>query len=345
MQIIKVGLIGYGYAGRTFHAPILTSVPGMVLHAVVSSQPETVYAEWPAALVYENTEALLRNPEIDLVVIASPNHTHYSLAHAALTAGKHTVVDKPFVIQSSEARQLIALANTQRRLLSVYHNRRWDGDFLTVQALLADALLGKVVNIESRFDRFRPQTRQRWRESTLPGCGLLYDLGPHLIDQALLLAGPPQAVFAELARQRDQAQGTDFFQLVLYYEQLRIQLTAGCLVKTPTPRFVIHGTQGSYIKYGLDRQEDMLKEGHTPLSPGWGCDISAGFINTEYQGHTQHREIENQPGCYEAYYHGIAKAIRENMPPPVLASAGLATIELIEAAIHSAQEKRLIPLG
>lgn len=345
MQIIKVGLIGYGLAGSTFHAPILTSVPGMVLHAVASSRPEAVHADWPDALVYENAEALLMNPDIDLVVIASPNQTHYALAHAALTAGKHTVVDKPFVIQSEEARQLITLADKQRRLLSVYHNRRWDGDFLTVQALLAENTLGRLVNIESRFDRFRPQIRQRWRESALPGSGLLYDLGPHLIDQALMLAGPPQAVFAELAMQRDQAQSSDFFQLVLYYEKLRIQLSAGCLVKTPTPRFVIHGTQGSYIKYGLDGQEDMLKEGNTPLSPGWGMDINAGFLNTDYNGETQQREIENQPGCYEAYYHGMAQAIRENMPPPVLAAAGLATIELIEAATQSAQEKRLIQLG
>jgi scyllo-inositol 2-dehydrogenase (NADP+) len=342
VHIIKVGLIGYGYAGSTFHAPILTSVPGMVLHAVASTQPEAVYADWPDALVYEEASALFSNPEIDLIVIASPNHTHFSLAQAALKAGKHTVVDKPFVIQSDEARQLIRLATQQRRLLSVYHNRRWDGDFLTVQALLKSQRLGRIVNIESRFDRFRPQVRQRWRESALAGSGLLYDIGPHLIDQALLLAGPPHAVFAEFAWQREHTQSIDFFQLVLYYEHLRIQLSAGCLVKTPTPRFILHGTQGSYVKYGLDAQEAMLKNGTTPLSPGWGMDVNAGFLNLDSEAA---QEIDNQPGCYEAYYHGIAQAIYHNTPPPVLPSAGLATIELIEAALQSGQEKRLIQLG
>lgn len=345
MQIIKVGLIGYGFSGRTFHAPVLNSVPGMVLHAVASSRPIEVQADWPHALIYAEPADLLANPDIDLIVIASPNQTHYPLAHAALTAGKHTIVDKPFVLHSTEARQLIAFANQQHRLLSVYHNRRWDSDFLTIQALLAQNTLGRIVNIESRFDRFRPQVCLRWRESALPGSGLLYDLAPHLIDQALLLAGPPQALFAEIALQRDQAVTPDFFQLTLYYEQLRIQLSAGCLVNTPTPRFIIHGTQGSYTKYGLDPQEDMLKEGETPLSPGWGVDMNAGFIHTTQDNESHHQEIENLPGCYEAYYHGIAYAIAHRTPPPVLATAGLDTIKLIEAALQSAQEKRLISVA
>lgn len=341
MQIIKVGLIGYGYAGATFHAPMINSVPEMILYAVSSSQADKVKQDWPDALIYPTPEALLQDPDVDLIVIASPNQTHYPLAKMALFNGKHTVIDKPFTVTSQEAQALIDLAQAQNRLLSVYHNRRWDSDFLTLQQLINQGILGRIVNIESRFDRFRPTPKIRWRESSDIGAGLLYDLGPHLIDQALVLMGMPQAIFAETTVQRENGQSIDFFQLIFYYEQCRISLSAGCLVKTPTPRFVVHGTQGSYTKYGLDPQEAMLKEGYTPLSPGWGADVNSGFIQLN-DGKETHQEVENLPGCYEAYYHGIAHSIRHHIAPPVLASDALHTIQLIEHALQSAREQRLV---
>lgn len=344
VRTIKAGLIGYGLAGEIFHAPILTSVPGVELYAIASRQTDKVRAHWPAARIYSDSVALLADPQVELAVIATPNQTHYPLALAALRANKHVVIDKPFTTNSIEAQELIVLAHARSRLLSVYHNRRWDGDFLTVQRLLAENRLGRIVSFESRFDRFRPIPKQHWREENIPGSGLLFDIGPHLIDQALVLFGQPQALCAELARQRDKAQAVDFFQLVLHYAHLRVQLSASQLVKTAAPRFILHGTHGSYIKYGLDPQEDMLKEGETPLSPQWGIDFSAGFLNIEQDGYTAQQEITNLPGCYEAYYHGIAQALRENTPPPVSAEAGLAAITLIETALQSAAEKRVIRL-
>lgn len=341
MKIMKVGLIGYGYAGATFHAPIINSVPEMKLYAISSSQTDKVEQDWPDALVYATPEALLQDPDVDLIVIATPNQTHYPLAKMALFNGKHTVIDKPFTVTHQEAQALIDLAQAQNRLLSVYHNRRWDGDFLTLQKLINDNTLGRIVNIESRFDRFRPTPQVRWRESNEVGAGLLYDLSPHLIDQALVLMGMPQAIFAETAIQRENGQSIDFFQLIFYYEQCRISLSAGCLVKTPTPRFVVHGTQGSYTKYGIDPQEAMLKEGYTPLSPGWGSDVNSGFIQLD-AGQEPHQEVENLPGCYEAYYHGIAHAIRHHIAPPVLAKDALTTIQLIELSVQSAQKKKII---
>lgn len=341
MNMIKVGLIGYGYAGATFHAPVLTSVPDMMLYGINTSQPDKVRQHWPDALIYSTSGALVKDPAIDLIVIASPNQTHYSLAKQALLNGKHVVIDKPFTVTSSEAQALIDLAEQQKCILSVYHNRRWDGDFLTLQKLINEQTLGHIVNIESRFDRFRPTPKNRWRESNEMGSGLLYDLGPHLIDQALVLAGLPKAIFAETAIQRENGQNIDFFQIIFYYDKLRISLSAGCLVKTPTLRFIVHGTRGSYIKYGLDPQETMLKKGYTPLSPEWGMDISSGFIQLENDEET-HQEIENLPGCYEAYYHGIADAIRHHTSPPVLAKEAFNTVLLIELALQSVEEKRVI---
>ncbi|MBI3228670.1 MAG: oxidoreductase, partial [Burkholderiales bacterium] len=276
-------MIGFGLAGSSFHAPVIAAVPGLQLAAVASSQEKLVHSSWPTVRVVSEARQLIEDDSLDLIVIAAPNAVHFELAQAALLAGKHVVVDKPFTVHSSEALELIACANKVNKLLSVYHNRRWDGDFLTLQQLLQEKRLGRITSLESRIDRFRPQVRERWREQAVPGAGLLYDLGPHLIDQALCLFGMPQHIYADLALQRDNAQVVDYLHLVLYYtiddEEIRVVLHAGSLTAAPTPRFALHGDVGSFTKFGMDPQEDALRAGGKPGSPHWGVSAKAGTLH------------------------------------------------------------------
>lgn len=338
---IHVGLIGYGFAGQVFHAPVIQSVPGLRLVTVASSKPEKVKSDWPDLWVSESIEEVIYHPELDLVVIATPNQTHFDLAKRALEAGKHVVVDKPFTIQASEARALTSLAAEQGKVLSVYQNRRWDGDFLTVQRILQAGTLGEVVYFESHFDRYRPEVRDRWREQAGPGSGLWYDLGPHLADQALLLFGPPVAVYADMALQRDHAQTTDYFHVVLRYARLRVVLHASALVVGGSPRFAMHGTQGSFIKYGLDPQEEALKQGLRPGSSGWGHDPIEGQL---YLPNQAPQPIPGERGDYSQFYAGVRDAILQKGPNPVRPEQAVRLMEVLEAAIKSATERREIPL-
>lgn len=338
---IHVALIGYGFAGQVFHAPVIRGVPGVRLVTVVSSKPEKVKSDWPDLWVSESVEEVMAHTELDLVVIATPNHTHADLAQRALLAGKHVVVDKPFTIRSSEAKALAALAAQMDKLLSVYQNRRWDGDFLTVRRLLQEGTLGEVVHFESHFDRYRPVVRHRWREQAGPGSGLWYDLGPHLADQALQLFGPPQAVYADMALQRDHAQTTDYFHVLLRYARLRVVLHASTLVVGGNPRFVIHGTLGSFTKYGLDTQEEALKQGMRPGMPGWGQDPVEGQL---YRPEQAPQSVACEPGDYRHFYAGVRDAILHKGPNPVTPTQAVQLMELLEAAIQSATERREISL-
>ncbi len=261
---LRVGLLGYGYAGKTFHAPLLSAVPDLALVAVASSDPAKVHADWPGVAVHAAPADLIARDDIDLVVIATPNDTHHPLARDALRAGRHVVVDKPFTVTLDEARELVALAEHHGRVLSVFHNRRFDGDFLTLRQLVRDGALGRVVEMTSRHDRFRPEVRQRWRESDGPGAGLWFDLGPHLVDQALQLFGPPRAITLALDRTRDGALADDWFACHLRYDRLHVHLHAGMLVAASAPRLAVHGTAASFVKDGLDPQEDALKAGVRP---------------------------------------------------------------------------------
>ena len=241
---LNVALLGYGYAGKTFHAPLIAATPGLRLAAVASSDPAKVRADLPDATVLPDAAAVLAQADLDLVVIATPNDTHADLARRALEAGRHVVVDKPFTLTLAEARELADLAASAGRVLSVFHNRRWDADFLTLRRLVADGTLGEVLALESRFDRFRPEVRKRWREAAIPGGGLWYDLGPHLVDQALRLFGPPDAVYADLALQRPGAEAVDYCHVLLRYPRRRVVLHASMLVAGDSPRFAAHGLRG-----------------------------------------------------------------------------------------------------
>lgn len=336
---LNVGLLGYGYASATFHAPLIAAVPGLKLTAVASSRPRDVQAAWPEVAVYDTASALIARPDIDLVVIATPNDTHAPLAAQALAAGQHVVVDKPFTLNVAEAQSLMALAKHHRRVLSVFHNRRWDADFMSVRSVLQSGELGRITHFESRFDRYRPVVRQRWRESASPGGGLWYDLGPHLLDQALQLFGQPQSLWLDLAHQRDGALTDDWFHAVLRYDSLRVVLHASALTAHVAPRFTVHGTLGSLVKCGLDTQETALKAGLRPLSADWGTDPNPLQLTLSDPHPTlTHSTQACVQGDYTRYYAAIRDAVQHGAPNPVPPEDALAVMALIELGQDSAQE-------
>ena len=341
---LRVGLIGYGYAGKTFHAPLVAAVPDLALVAVASSDAAKVHADWPAVTVHATPAELIAREDIDLIVIATPNDTHHPLARSALLAGRHVVVDKPFTVALDDARELVALARQRRRVLSVFHNRRWDADFLTLRRLVSEGALGRVVEMSSRHDRFRPEVRQRWREGAGPGAGLWFDLGPHLVDQALQLFGRPRAITLVRDLVRDGALADDWFAAHLRYDRLHVHLHAGMLVAASAPRFAVHGTAASFVKEGLDTQEDSLKAGVRPTwppQPGWGVDPGRALRVTRADDGTAVAEpVALLPGAHQAYFAGVAAAIRGTAPNPVPAEEALEVMALIELGIASAEQRR-----
>ena len=342
---IRVGLIGYGYASKTFHAPLIAGTVGMELAAISSSDESKVKADWPGVQVVAEPRHLFNDPSIDLIVIPTPNDTHFPLAKAALEAGKHVVVDKPFTVTLSQARELDALARSLGRVLSVFHNRRWDSDFLTLKALLADGALGEVAYFESHFDRFRPQVRDRWREQAGPGSGIWYDLGAHLLDQALTLFGLPVSLTVDLAQLRPGAKATDYFHAVLNYPQRRVVLHGTLLAAAESARYIVHGSRGSYVKYGLDPQEERLKNGERPPQEDWGYDMRDGVLSRAEGDEIVEETWLTLPGNYPAYYAGIRDALNGSGENPVPASQAIQVMELIELGIESAKHRSTLNLA
>jgi len=338
---IRVGLIGYGYASKTFHAPLIV---GMTLAAVSSSDASKVHADWPNVTVVSDPKQLFNDPSLDLIVIPTPNDTHFPLARAAMEAGKHVVVDKPFTVTLSQARELEAMAKSRGLVLSVFHNRRWDSDFLTLKGLIAEGKLGEVSYFESHFDRYRPQVRNRWREQAGPGSGIWYDLGPHLIDQALVLFGVPVSITVDMAQLRPDAQTTDYFHAVLTYPQRRVVLHSTMLAAAESARYIVHGTRGSYVKFGLDPQEDRLKAGERPPQEEWGYDMRDGVLTLAVGDELDAQTLLTVPGNYPAYYAAIRDALNGQGENPVPASQAIRVMELIELGIESAKHRSTLCL-
>lgn len=338
---IRVAIVGYGYATRTFHAPLVESVPGLELRAVSSSDAAKVAADRPGLAVEARPEALFAREDIDLVVVPTPNDTHHPLACAALRAGKHVVVDKPFTLDLAQARELEALAAQCGRLLSVFHNRRWDGDFLTARELIASGRLGRITHFESRVDRFRPQVRERWREAPGPGSGVWMDHGPHLLDQALLLFGAPQSIALARMAQRDGAVTDDAFHARLRYGAGPcVVLQASSLAAAPAPRLVVHGTRGSFVKWGPDPQEDALKAGQRPDC--WT--LPAEVATLALPDAPSPEAVPVQPGRYLAYYEGVRDAIRGDAPNPVPAGDAAQVMAWLELGAASDDARRELSL-
>lgn len=342
MTPVRTGLIGYGAAGATFHAPLIAVEPGLRLARIASSRRDDIARAFPDVTIDASPEALIGNAEVDLVVIATPNETHFPLALAALRAGKHVVIDKPFAVTVAEAEVLVAEAEKNALKLSVFQNRRWDGDFLTVADLIHRDVLGDINYFESHFDRFRPAIKQGWREEAKPGSGVLVDLGAHLIDQALQLFGLPEAVIGDIAIQRAEAQVDDYFHVVLVYGRRRVVLHASTLASAPGPRFTVHGSLGSLMVTGLDGQEAALKAGKTPSGNDWG---SSTYTSTATLTRADATEIIGvAAGDYPCFYRGMAAAIAGIGDVPVAPRQALDAMRIIELAQRSAGEGRTIAL-
>ena len=334
---LRVVLLGYGTGGSVFHAPLITSVPGLVLVAVVTGRPERqeeVRARYPGVAVLPDPGPVFADPaHCDLVVIATPNRTHVPLATEALKAGLPVVIDKPVAVTAAQARELASIGPP----VFPYHNRRWDGDFLTVRRLLAEGALGEVRRLESRFERWRPQIKESWKESADPADAgsILYDLGTHLIDQAICLFGPPTHVYAELdTRRRGAAVPDDVFLALTHENGVRSHLWASATAAELGPRFRVLGEHASYVVHGMDGQEDALRAGHTPREPGWGQMPPETYGLLGVPGGS--RPVRTVPGAWQDFYAGVANALEHGGPPPVPLADAVAGLEVIEAALRSA---------
>ena len=342
---IGVGLLGYGASGATFHVPLIAAEPRLRLVAISSLAPEAVRHALPGVTATDQPNDVINHPDVELVVVATPNASHAELAQAALLGRKHVVVDKPFTVRTQDADALIDLATAQSRLISVFHNRRWDGDFQTVRACITSGALGEIRSYAARFDRYVPNIRAGWREQPSEGSGVLYDLGSHLIDQALVLFGLPREVWATVVTQRDGGLVPDAFHLVLLYDRLQVVLEARSLVRDPGPRYEVHGTDGSFVKYGLDSQEAALKAGRLPGEPGWGIDPSDGRLTYGLADLHVSATVATIPGAYQTFYAQIASAIMDGSPPPVEAGSARDVVRVIELALESARTGRIVDAG
>ncbi|HEU4654815.1 MAG TPA: Gfo/Idh/MocA family oxidoreductase [Steroidobacteraceae bacterium] len=336
---ISAGIIGFGLAGRYFHAPLLRQA-GFDISHVVSSKPDAVHELLPQADVLASADELFARP-VDLVVIASPNQLHFPQARAALAAGKHVVVDKPVAVTSKEARELASVARESDRMLAVFQNRRWDSDFLTLQRSIAENRLGAINSYEARWDRFRPNIADRWREHAEPGAGVLFDLGSHLIDQALQLFGMPDWLQADVFAQRPNGATDDGFDLLLVKNNVRIRLGVSSLVVNNGFRYRVHGSKASYLKSGLDMQEAQSRAGMEPGDAAFGIEPESQW-GTLFEPDGGNTLVAPERGCWVRFYEQVRAAIENGSRPPVSAEEAARVIEIIEAAFVSSREGRRI---
>lgn len=346
---LKVGLIGFGLAGSVFHGPLIDACPGLALTAIVTSNPERsrlALAQYPGVRVYERPGLLWESAgELDLVVIASPNRTHMPLALAALEAGLPVVVDKPLAASPADARVLVAEACRRQRLLTVFHNRRWDSDFLTLSRLLRENALGEPKRFESRFERWRPEPKPGWRQQGAPenAGGVLYDLGSHLIDQALVLFGPVDSVYAELDQRYPGAEvDDDSFVALTHTSGMRSHLWMSSVAAHAGPRMRLLGSEGAFVSLGLDGQENALREGSRPDLPDWP-EASRGGKGWIVVG-AEERSLEAETGAYLRFYEAVTDALHNNGPAPVDPLDAVAGLDIVAAALRASREGRVVQL-
>ncbi len=347
MKPINTAILSFGMSGRLFHAPFFKVLDGFNFYAVWERSKNLAEEKYPGVKTYRTLEALLADGSVELVIVNTPNYTHYDYAKKALQAGKHVVVEKPFTVTVEEGEELISIASQKALLLSVYQNRRYDSDYKTVKKVVQQGLLGDVVEAEFHYDRFKEDLSPKvHKETPGPGTGALYDLGSHLIDQALNLFGMPDAVFADIQTLRPISQVDDYFELLMYYRNKRVRLHSSYLVREALPAYILHGSKGSFLKAKTDVQEAALDKGLLPGGDDWGREPEGekGLLHTESNGEAVRRLVDSERGNYADYYTSIYKAIREGAAPPVTAGEGLAVIKIIAAAQKSSAEKKVISI-
>jgi predicted dehydrogenase len=347
MKPINTALLSFGMSGQVFHAPFIHVHGGYSFYSVWERSKDLAQAIYPGVKSVRTLEELLSDQEVELVIVNTPNYSHFEYAKKALEAGKHVVVEKPFTASVAEADSLITLAQKKGVLLSVYQNRRYDSDFRTVQQVLRNGLLGELVEAEFHYDRYRLELSPKvHKENPGPATGSLYDLGSHLIDQALYLFGMPSAVFADIRIVRPQSQVDDYFEVLLYYPGHRVRLRCSYLVKEPLQGYVLHGRNGSFIKPKTDVQETALQNGELPGSEGWGMEpeTDRGLLHAENGGHLVRETIPSLKGNYLDYFEELHTAIRRNAPLPVTAEEGRNVIRIIEASFESSRRKMVVDL-
>lgn len=338
MNPIKTGIASYGMSGLVFHAPLLHVSPGFEIVKIVERSNKGSKERYPYVSIVRSFEELLQDEEIELIIVNTPDATHYEYCKMAIEAGKHVIVEKPFTIKFEEAAELVELAKRRKQLLSVFQNRRWDGDFLTAKKVVQEKLLGRLVSFESHFDRYRnfiqPNT---WKEEPNAGAEIVYNLGAHMIDQAYDLFGMPDDVSADIGVQRTGGKVDDFYNIVLRYDNIHVSLKSSYMVREEGPRYILHGTEGSFLKWGLDPQEEALKAGRYPNEPNWGAEPKKlwGKLNTEINGLHYTGRIETISGNYLFYYNNIYEAIRKNGELFVKPEQSLDLMKIIEGAIES----------
>ena len=345
MKPVNTALCSYGMSGVVFHGPLLEAHPGFNISKILERKRNESDGKHPGAMLVRSYEEILEDDAVELVVVNTPDHLHHKMCTLALQAGKHVVVEKPVTLKSEDTDQLIQLAREKGLVLSVFQNRRWDGDFLTVKKIIESGKLGRLVDFESRFDRFRNYLKNSWKEQAT-GTGTLYNLGSHLVDQALQLFGMPERLYCDTRMFRDGAETDDSYDLFLYYPDFKCLLRSSYLVREATPRFSLNGIEGSFRVYGLDPQEEALKNGVIPGSQGWGSDPSTshGKINTNFEGEHLEGPYPLEAGNYMAYYDNIFEHIRNKAPLAVTATEARDVIRVIEAAYESSRTGQVIRL-
>jgi scyllo-inositol 2-dehydrogenase (NADP+) len=344
---VNVALCSFGMSGKLFHAPFIHVHPGFNLYACWERSKQLIGKTYPDVISYTSFDEIISDPQVDLVIVNTPNYTHYDLTKQALLAGKHVVVEKPFTITSEEATELVTLSREQGKLLSVYQNRRYDSDYRTIKKVLAEGLLGNIAEAEFHFDRFvEALSPKLHKETPGPGTGALYDLGSHLIDQALQLFGWPNAIFADITIIRPISQVDDYFELLLYYDRMRVRIRSTYVAREPIPGYVIHGSKGSFIKPKTNVQEIALLDGILPIGDDWGKedDSERGLLHTVRNGEVVRELIPSLPGRYMDYFEAMYEAIVSGQPVPVAPMDAVKVIKIIEAAYKSSREKQVINL-
>ena len=346
-QPIQTAICSFGMSGKVFHAPFIHVNPGFNLYGVWERSKKTAHTIYPEVKSFDTYEEMLNDATIDLIIVNTPNATHFDFTKQALLAGKHVIVEKPFVINSSEGVELQALAEKQQKKIFVYHNRRYDSEFKILKQVIDGNLTGDIAEAEIHYDRFKKELSPKvHKETPGPGAGLLYDLGSHLIDMALQLFGKPTAVFGDVAIVRPFSKVDDYFEILFYYPAMRVRLRASNLVKEPLPSFVIHGSKGSFIKSRADVQENELIDGKMPEGENWGIvpEGEEGLLVVDENDEVKRTLLAAPAGNYREYFDAVYNCLRNNGPVPVSAEEGTEVVKMIEAVLKSSDTKQVVQL-